>query len=130
MPDITMCNGGKCPLKEKCYRYLATPSKYRQSYFVTPPFETNNEETVCSYFSEIKNKQKMKEEILNLLRREAEAKKARALMTLKGYANNFAAVGEHSTEDLYEDIRKAYKDYLDAMDEEENLIHLRRNLSL
>jgi len=34
--DITMCNGGKCPLKETCYRFRAIPSKW-QSYFVKPP---------------------------------------------------------------------------------------------
>lgn len=37
MADITMCQGTDCPLKENCYRFLATPSRDRQSYFVTPP---------------------------------------------------------------------------------------------
>jgi hypothetical protein len=35
MPDITMCNGVGCEIKEICYRYKATPSKFRQDYFVT-----------------------------------------------------------------------------------------------
>ncbi len=39
MPDIAMCKGTDCPLKNECYRFLATPSEYRQSYFVTPPIE-------------------------------------------------------------------------------------------
>jgi hypothetical protein len=47
MPDICMCNGGACPLKETCYRFTAKPSKYLQSYFVTPPFEGNECEHYC-----------------------------------------------------------------------------------
>jgi hypothetical protein len=39
MPDIAMCKGTDCPLKNECYRFLATPSEYRQSYFVIPPIE-------------------------------------------------------------------------------------------
>jgi len=38
VPDISMCQGDECPLKEKCYRYLAKPNEY-QSYFVTPPYK-------------------------------------------------------------------------------------------
>lgn len=37
MPDITMCTGGTCQWREQCYRFTATPSEHRQSYFVTPP---------------------------------------------------------------------------------------------
>ena len=51
MPDITMCQGKDCPLKETCYRYTATPSEYRQSYFVNPPY--NKEENKCDYHMEI-----------------------------------------------------------------------------
>ena len=39
MPDITMCNGQGCELKETCYRYTATPSKYMQSYFTETPIK-------------------------------------------------------------------------------------------
>lgn len=46
MPDISMCNGNDCPLKEDCYRYKAKPSKFRQSYFFTPPYKG----TDCEYF--------------------------------------------------------------------------------
>jgi hypothetical protein len=35
---ITMCTGGRCPSKERCYRYTATPGEYGQSYFVQPPY--------------------------------------------------------------------------------------------
>ena len=39
MPDITMCNGGACPLKSHCYRYSAEESDL-QSYFLEPPFKS------------------------------------------------------------------------------------------
>jgi len=45
MPDISMCSGEGCPLKENCYRFTATPSKFRQSYFFTPPFKDGE----CEY---------------------------------------------------------------------------------
>ena len=38
MPDITMCKGEDCPVKEYCYRYTAVPTPQWQSYFVEPPF--------------------------------------------------------------------------------------------
>ena len=37
MPDITMCKDTKCFQNELCYRYVALPNKYRQSYFVSSP---------------------------------------------------------------------------------------------
>ena len=37
MPDITMCKGEQCPMKERCYRFTATPSNY-QSWFAEVPF--------------------------------------------------------------------------------------------
>ena len=37
MPDLDMCKGGDCPMKDKCYRFTATPSEHRQYYFLTPP---------------------------------------------------------------------------------------------
>lgn len=46
MPDITMCEGGKCPQKERCYRYTAFPNEYQQSYFVSPPYQMDG----CPYF--------------------------------------------------------------------------------
>lgn len=38
MPDISMCMGGACPLKENCYRFRAVPSPF-QSFLEKPPFE-------------------------------------------------------------------------------------------
>ena len=32
MPDISMCNQDHCPRRLKCYRYMAVPNPYRQSY--------------------------------------------------------------------------------------------------
>jgi hypothetical protein len=46
MPDITMCEGKNCPIKENCYRYTAKPNEYRQSYFVTPPYQDGK----CEHF--------------------------------------------------------------------------------
>lgn len=46
MPDICMCRGESCPLKGDCYRYTATPSEYRQSYFTEIPYEKDG----CDYF--------------------------------------------------------------------------------
>jgi len=39
VPDITLCTGGECPHKEKCYRYKAKPCEYVQSYFDEIPFK-------------------------------------------------------------------------------------------
>lgn len=54
MPDIAMCKGTDCPLKNECYRFLATPSEYRQSYFVIPPIENGE----CQEFWNVKEKNK------------------------------------------------------------------------
>ena len=51
MPDITMCEGKDCPLKETCYRYTAKPSEYLQSYFTEIPY--NKEENKCDYHMKI-----------------------------------------------------------------------------
>ena len=48
MADITMCKGENCTLKHNCYRFKANPSKYRQSYFLDPPFKGNK----CKYYWE------------------------------------------------------------------------------
>lgn len=50
MADITMCEGKNCPLKEKCYRFTAKVSEYRQSYFMETPY--NKEENNCKHFWE------------------------------------------------------------------------------
>lgn len=48
MPDITMCLGYTCRVKEKCYRFKAVPNPYRQSYFTLPPVTENRKE--CEHY--------------------------------------------------------------------------------
>lgn len=56
MPDMTMCDGHGCPLKDKCYRYTAFASSY-QSWFLQAPI---NEDGTCDYFWNDEWKEKMK----------------------------------------------------------------------
>lgn len=42
MPDITMCQGGECPVKFNCYRHVAVPTAEWQSYFDGIPFDFNS----------------------------------------------------------------------------------------
>lgn len=49
MPDISMCSGKGCPRAETCYRKTAKPSRYMQSYFVTPPFDVK-QPMVCEHY--------------------------------------------------------------------------------
>jgi hypothetical protein len=58
MPDISMCPGNDCPLKEECYRHKATPSEY-QSYFVEAPYDSFNKD--CDFFWRIEKKNKTEE---------------------------------------------------------------------
>ena len=51
MPDIAMCSGDECPIKENCYRYLANPSHF-QSFFAPPPYT----EEGCDYFWDVNEK--------------------------------------------------------------------------
>lgn len=60
MPDISMCEGKECPLKENCYRYKATPSEYWQSYFTEEPFYKDGDIIMCDHFLEIYNKKPKK----------------------------------------------------------------------
>ena len=46
MPDISMCNDSACPLACKCYRFLAIPSDFRQSWF-GGAWDDNRE---CNYY--------------------------------------------------------------------------------
>jgi hypothetical protein len=58
MPDITMCVGLNCPLKETCYRFKAKPNNW-QPYFVHTPFVVTKAEDVethtCEYKIEVKD---------------------------------------------------------------------------
>lgn len=65
MPDITMCTGGNCPLKESCYRYRAVPNKLLQS-FMDPPYTQMKIQsdpefyTSCSSYIEIEPKHRLR----------------------------------------------------------------------
>lgn len=48
MPDITMCEGEGCPMKDNCYRHKADINPYRQSYFAESPYKDGG----CEYFCE------------------------------------------------------------------------------
>lgn len=39
MPDICMCIGKGCPLKNNCYRYRAKPDCLGQIFFSVPPYK-------------------------------------------------------------------------------------------
>jgi len=56
MPDITMCHGKECPMKEKCYRYMALANKY-QSFFMNTP----HVDGACESFWPIDQKLERKE---------------------------------------------------------------------
>jgi hypothetical protein len=47
MADITMCSGGECPMKERCYRFTATKNEWRQSFFLGIPIK---EDKTCDHF--------------------------------------------------------------------------------
>lgn len=51
MPDIAMCNGDDCPVKEQCWRYMAPADRF-QSYFAAPPCDDDG----CEYFWNIDEK--------------------------------------------------------------------------
>ena len=74
MPDIAMCNGeGKphssdkdstsvdCPKKETCFRYKATPSEFRQTYFLGIPYDPITKE--CKHFLPMAMKEAIEQEL-------------------------------------------------------------------
>ena len=48
MPDFSMCLNKDCPIKEKCYRFMARPDHQYQSYT-----SFNYNEEGCHFFYEI-----------------------------------------------------------------------------
>lgn len=50
MPDIAMCMGVKCPIRENCYRYKAVPN-FRQTYFEKAPIKNCD----CDYYWPLKS---------------------------------------------------------------------------
>ena len=51
MPDICMCNYKECPLKDKCYRYTATPWKLGQTCFSDHPYKIVETKEGKKYFT-------------------------------------------------------------------------------
>lgn len=70
----------------------------------------------------------MEKELIEILKTEAVLKRSLALYTLKLFAHNPVGVGEHSTGDLYKDIKSAFKEYCEAFDELDRLNDLERDL--
>jgi hypothetical protein len=63
MPDITMCPGGNCPMRETCYRYKAKPNDPWQSYFTETPFKMIEGKIDCDHYMELYNKKKNNESL-------------------------------------------------------------------
>ena len=61
MPDITMCEGKGCLIKNHCYRYTTNPSEY-QSYFAESPWDGEKCEMIWSNQS-----QQIYEQLKNIL---------------------------------------------------------------
>jgi uncharacterized OB-fold protein len=57
MPDISMCEGKNCPIKENCYRHRAMPTPMRQAYFTTPPYD--HATRTCGMFWQIEKGRKV-----------------------------------------------------------------------
>ena len=49
MADITVCKGDGCRARNHCYRFTASPSDYRQSWFVQTPGSNKK----CDYYYEM-----------------------------------------------------------------------------
>jgi hypothetical protein len=48
MPDISLCSGKDCPIKNTCNRFTAKPDEIAQSYFTGVPY--NSKEEICLHF--------------------------------------------------------------------------------
>lgn len=47
MPDISMCLNDRCVKRKECYRYMAVPSTYIQSFNPYSPDNNTEEEFNC-----------------------------------------------------------------------------------
>jgi len=63
----------------------------------------------------------MNTQLFNLLKTDAEARKAKALMTLHLMDDKAVGIGDHSTDDFYNNAKQALSDLATAEDELENL---------
>ena len=53
MIDISKCSGSGCNQKESCYRYIAKPKKFGQSW-IAPPIVREGES--CPAYSKLREK--------------------------------------------------------------------------
>jgi len=63
----------------------------------------------------------MKQHLYKMLKTEAEAEKAKALLSLELLGNNAVGIGDHSTEDFYKNATEALNMLVDADDKLEAL---------
>jgi len=70
MPDITMCKGDNCPLKDQCFRYTAKPSEY-QSYLPKEPYTLEKNEFKCNMLW-TKNNQSVLDQLNSILNGEGD----------------------------------------------------------
>ena len=63
----------------------------------------------------------MKPELYKMLKTEAEAEKAKALLSLNLLGENAVGIGDHSTEDFYKNATEALSTLVDADDKLEAL---------
>jgi len=64
----------------------------------------------------------VKKHLITMLEREAEAQKAKALLTLELLSNHAAGIGDHSTGDFYKNAEEALQMLVDADDKLEALL--------
>jgi len=70
----------------------------------------------------------VKKHLITMLEREAEAQKAKALLTLELLSNHAAGIGDHSTGDFYKNAEEALQMLVDADDKLEALVKYFPNL--
>ncbi len=63
MPDISMCKGINCKIREDCYRYTASPSEYHQAYIISEAKHNGTQDKDCDMFwtNEVYEKEKINE---------------------------------------------------------------------
>jgi hypothetical protein len=63
----------------------------------------------------------MKERVLKMLKAKANEKREKALTSLELLMENSVGIGDHSTEDFYNNVEEAFQDLVDADDMLETL---------
>lgn len=61
MPDLTLCQNNSCPMKKNCYRYMAEPDPYMQSYSEFEYVDEKGKPFKCSYLMPIRPHDKLRE---------------------------------------------------------------------